>query len=596
MSYELKQSDIFELAQSLTADTKQKGNELFFKYCPYCNGGGHDKETFSINLDNGTFKCFRNGCGKQGHFVEMARDFNFQLIDEKNVKYRKLPQTIPITKDKAIEYMASRGISESVTRKYHVTTEKGNDNNLCFPFYDENNILQFIKLRNMNFRKGIDKAKEWCVKDCKPILFGMAQCKDFEMLVITEGQIDSLSVAECGYTNAVSVPIGCNGFTWIPHCYDWIVKFKKIVVFGDFENGKMSLLETLRLRLPMPVYSVEEKYYLGEKDANDILRKYGKDGIVQAIENSIIEPIKCVKKLSDVKAVDIYSMAKIKTTINEVDRAIGGIYFGQVVLLSGKRGEGKSTFMSQLIADTIEQDYPVFIYSGELPDYHFKRWLDMQIAGSSNIITSTNSFGDENYNLSDNTIQSINNWYSDKAYIFDNNSIDDDEFDGLLKTMEMAICRYGIKLVCIDNLMTALDVDLNLDIYRAQSDFVKKLAAMAKKHEVAIILVAHPKKENIKEGFNNDSVSGSADITNRVDVVMNYERAKEGSDYDSLLSITKNRLTGRLLVGKDHAVKLCYSDMSKRIKSISDSSDKIYGCFENQISAASRTYNSEIPF
>ena len=62
MSYELKRDDIFGLARKLNADIHQKGNELFFKYCPFCNGDGHDKDTFSINLETGMFKCFRASC------------------------------------------------------------------------------------------------------------------------------------------------------------------------------------------------------------------------------------------------------------------------------------------------------------------------------------------------------------------------------------------------------------------------------------------------------------------------------------------------------------------------------------------------------
>ena len=69
----------------------EKGKELFFEFCPYCNGGGHDKETFSVNLESGAFKCFRESCGKQGHFVELARDFNFPLdFGYEKKKYKKL--------------------------------------------------------------------------------------------------------------------------------------------------------------------------------------------------------------------------------------------------------------------------------------------------------------------------------------------------------------------------------------------------------------------------------------------------------------------------------------------------------------------------
>ena len=68
--------------------------------------------------------------------------------------------------------------------------------------------MQFVKYRKTDFDKARDKNKEWCEAGTRPILFGMKQCVDFETLVITEGQIDSLSVSEAGVKNAVSVPTG----------------------------------------------------------------------------------------------------------------------------------------------------------------------------------------------------------------------------------------------------------------------------------------------------------------------------------------------------------------------------------------------------
>lgn len=95
-----------------------------------------------------------------------------------------------------------------------------------------------MKYRNTKFRKGIDKNKEWSEADTMPILFGMKQCSNFNRLIITEGQIDSLSVAECGFENAVSVPTGATGFTWLANCWDWITQFEEIVVFGDNEHAR----------------------------------------------------------------------------------------------------------------------------------------------------------------------------------------------------------------------------------------------------------------------------------------------------------------------------------------------------------------------
>lgn len=575
--YDFKSKDVFDFASFIGAETKQKGNELFFKYCPQCHGGGTDKDTFSVNLQNGAFKCFRASCDYHGHFVELARDFGYKLDDEKERKYRRLPQPKIESKPKAIEYLESRGISADVAKRYKITTQTHNENVLVFPFYDDQNVLQFVKYRKTNFDKRFDKNKEWCEAETMPILFGMAQCEDFTRLVITEGQIDSLSLATCGIKNAVSVPTGALGFTWLANCWDWINKFQEVVVFGDYEKGKITLIETLEKRLQMKVKCVRPQDYLCEKDANDILRKYGKEAIIRAVEGAELRDVKYVKRLATVEAVNLSDLPKIRTGIRPLDRVCGGLLRGHVVLLSGKRGEGKSTFMSQLVAEAIEQDNAVFVYSGELPNYHFKNWLDLQIAGANHICTTRNEYNDEEYYLTEGCVKKINAWYYDKAFIFDNSAVYDDEYEGLIKVMVDAICRYDIKLCCIDNLMTAMDGDPNTDLYRQQSQFVKKLERLAQQYDVAIILVAHPKKTN--NAFDNDTVSGSSDITNAVSFVFNYQRADDGDECDSYLMVTKNRMNGKLMAG-DKAIPLYYSEKSKRI-SADPNEVKEYGCFKS---------------
>ena len=567
MGYEFDKNDAYGFARSICADTHEKGDELFFRLCPKCKGGDRhqDKDTFSINLKTGVFKCFRAGCDYHGHFVELARDFDYDLgFGEKRV-YRKLPQKPVVVRDGAIEYMASRGISAEVCRRYELTTRTDNKNILVFPFYDDAGTLQFVKYRNMKFRRGIDKNKEWSEADTMPILFGMKQCNGFDRLIITEGQIDSLSVAECEIENAVSVPTGATGFTWLANCWDWIIKFREIVVFGDNEHGKITLADTLRARLPQTVKVVQRKDYLGEKDANAILLKYGKAAVVRAVEGAEIPKLENVKDLSTVQTVDINALPKIKTNIPGIDRVIGGLVMGQVVLLTGKRGNGKSTFMSQLVCEALDQGENVFIYSGELADYHFKRWIDFQLAGTDYIKSTQNVYGDFEYTISDDVTRKISDWYKGRAFIYDNNWIPDDggEFESLPETIEKVIKQYGVRLVCIDNLMTAMEtVQENDQLYLAQSNFVGKLKKIAVKYDVVVILVAHPRKTKLE--FDNDDVAGSADITNKADVVMSYQRVENDDSCDSTLSITKNRLFGKY-ANKENAIKLFYSEKTKRI-------------------------------
>ena len=587
MSYELKQSDVFDFAAAQNCETRQKGDELEFRYCPYCDGGAHkDEWTFAVNLAGGMFKCLRASCSRQGHFVQLCRDFGYRLDFEPPKVYRQLQQKKPESKDEAVRYLKGRGISEEVTRRYHITVQKDNRNVLVFPFYDETGRLVSVKYRKMNFNRERDKAKEWFEKDTMPILFGMDQCRDFaKPLVITEGQIDSLSVAEAGIENAVSVPTGANGFTWLSNNYRWLVQFQEIIVFGDYERGKISLIDGLSARLPREIIlkCVRPEDYLGEKDANDILRRFGPEAVRFCVENARVPKLDAVKNLSEVTEIDIYTMQTIRTGIPDLDFVIRGMALGQLVVLTGKRGEGKSTFMSQLVAEALNQGRTVFVYSGELTDSQFKRCLDFQLAGSKHLLPYQDDFGGIGYLLSEEVRRSITQWYDDRAYIFDNNYIGDrDENELLLGSVEKAIQQYNVQLVCIDNLMTAMEtVAENQSIYQAQSRFVGRLKQIAMKYNIVIVLVAHPRKAGANDtADDNDLVSGSSDITNKADIVLKYSRCEPAAyDCDSLIKVTKNRIMGTLRTKNENAIRVNYSPMTKRITGVTpgEQKEKIYG-------------------
>lgn len=578
MQYEFKEQDAWDFARHVGIQAKIRGDELHFQYCPYCHGGkSRDKNTFSINMKTGQFKCLRESCGIVGNMVILAKDFDFNLGQEfeeyfrpkKNYRRFKTPKEPIQPKLPAVQYLESRGISEDTAKQYEITIKNGSENILVFPFYDENGILQFIKYRKTDFNPEKDKNKEWCEANCKPILFGMKQCIDFRTLIITEGLLDSLSVADAGISNATSVPNGAKGFTWIPYCWDWVRKFKEIVIFGDCEKGHITLVDEIKSRFPNRIRVVQTKDYLGCKDANEILQKYGKEAIKNAVKNAQPLPIKRVLKLSSVQSVDIYKLPRLRTGIAELDSLLsGGLFFGQVDIIAGKRGDGKSTFASELIGQAINQDFKIFVYSGELLNYQYKRWMDFQIAGPKNIIENYDVVGNAQRFITNSTQEIINTWYDEKIYIYDNSIIDDDEQEDLLKTIEESIMQYGIQIVLIDNLMTAIDLDndKDQDKYNKQSRFVKKLTKIALRYNVLILLVAHRRKSGITYDA-NDEISGSADITNLAGIIMSYDRDKELPQEQRKLIVSKSRIVGRL---NFDGIILSYDDKSKRIYSTDD--------------------------
>ena len=576
--YTFNKEDAARFAREQGIRTKTVGNELRFTKCPYCRNRTTDKDTFAINLETGMFKCMRSSCGAKGNMITLHKDFGFSLGSEANEYYdrtrtfRTFPKKEkPVPKDKALEYMAGRNISENVCKNYNITVSKDNDNVLVFPFYDETDSLVFVKFRKTDFDPEKDKNKEWCMRDTKPILFGMSQCNmENPVLIMTEGQIDSLSVAEAGYENAVSVPTGKNGFSWVPYCWDWLQKFKTLIIFGDKEGDNITLLDEMTTRFNGLVKHVRLEDYMDCKDANDILRKYGKEQVRKCIENAVPVEVKEIKDITEVKKVKLSDLEKFSTGFFSLNKVIGGFYMGQVILLTGERGKGKSTLASQFGTMAVKAGYSTFFYSGELLDWYFRNWLDLQIAGDRNINKIRNPYGTYDYSVDGNVYPSIEKWYAGRVKIFDNNIVREDEHDDLLGTIQKAITRYSCRVIFIDNLMTAMDDDIASDLNRQQTAFVRKLTYIAKQFNVLIFLIAHPKKNpSGKYTFTNDDVAGSSNITNLVDVVLRYDTPSRTEEVDEdtprpdrVLQVFKNRLTGKV---KTDGIGLYYQESSKRI-------------------------------
>ena len=574
--YEFDPDDARRFGQEQHIKYQQRGDELQFKYCPYCKNRTDDKNTFAINLRTGQFKCLRASCGAKGNMITLARDFNFSLgndFDEyfnRRKKYRDLSRyPRPIVRPPAVEYMESRGISAAVTERYGITTQKEHDNILVFPFFDEFGKMQFIKYRKTDFDKDKDRNKEWSERDCKPILFGMDHCnaEESKVLVLTEGQIDSLSVVEAfdGEINAVSVPTGAKGFTWVPYCWDFMSQYKTLIVFGDHENGHITLLEEMQKRFNGVIKHVRPEDYQDCKDANELLVRYGKQAVIDAVNQAVIVKNKRIKKLSEVQSKNMAQVPGINTGIAQLDKMLGGFYFGQLIILTGERGLGKSTLGSQFIVNAIDQGVNTFCYSGELLDWMFQSWLDRQCAGREYINVTTGPRGEDVYLIDGAALEMIHDWYDELCYIYDNSVIDSDEDENetILETIETAVKQYGCRMLMIDNLMTAIEDDLSSDLYRQQSAFVRSLAEMAKRYDVIIILIVHPRKRTGLK-FDNDEVAGSSNITNLADVVMNYAKPKEDDEIrpDRILQVTKNRLNGMT----DYSgIPLWYDTPSKRI-------------------------------
>lgn len=583
--YEFKPQDAYDFAKFVHIQAKERNGELHFRKCPICGQLTNDKDTFGISLKTGQCKCLRATCRYQGNMITLARDFGFSLgteVDEyyepkKKFKTFKKPKDPIIPKPQAIQYLQSRGISEKTAKRYEITVQDKRPNILVFPFYDDKGELVYVKYRKTDFDRSKDDNKEWCEKGGKPILFGMKQCNpENKILIFTEGQIDQLSVVEAGYENVLSVPNGAQGFTWVPYCWNFVNQFETIIIFGDYEKGHMTLLEDFKKRFKLNIKHVRYDDYKDCKDANDILRKYGKEQIKVCIENAESEPIRHVKHMSQIVRRNPYTIPKVSSGIKELDVPFyGGLPFGYVVLLTGKTGEGKSVLASQFLLNAIEKGHKCFAYSGELPDWAFQAIIEYQAAGS-HVFMRKDQFGIERPDISEKNAELINNWYEDQLLLYDDSLVEDDEeTEKLTDVIEKVILQENVKFILLDNLMTGIDLDgdVGKTLYERQSAFVKKLARIAKVHEVLIVLVAHMRKNN--GNFNgNDEVAGSSDVTNLAAITLMYESSKELNPDQRCLKIWKDRLFGHR---NTQGIVLDYDEKSKRIYGVGDDVNRDYG-------------------
>lgn len=564
-----------------------RNNQAITKYCPFCHGGEHnDMNTFAISLHSGAFNCKRGGCGKTGTLRDFCNlfgektdiQYSFKQEQKKKVYEKPDPNILQPLTEEALTYFALRRISKETLNAFKVgCDDKGN---IVFPLFLDKELVGAKFRKPKKHVKG-EGPKEWCVSGMNPILFGMDNVSFNNPLYITEGEIDALSLYEAGITNVVSVSMGCENLEFIDNCWDWLEKFPQIILFGDNDECGLRMMETLGKSLgedrclkpkPYPEWIVNGKDMNRLcKDANEILYAYGADELKEIAESCDFMPIKGILNLADVPFVDPTTVPRIYTNIPALDNAIGGLGEGGITVLSGKRGEGKSTIGGSLLLNAIHQGYKVCAYSGELSKQKFLEWTMLQATESKYISTRIDYNTGKTYPYVPLNIQTrIREWIDDKFYLFDNECISDEEqINAILKIFTMCARRYGCKLFLVDNMMIALSSSVDEEL-RGQAKFAAALKAFAVKYKVHVILVAHPRKTQVGSTFTSDDVSGSSTITNIADNVISIEKPN--------IRVTKNREFGIC-----EYIECNYNPANRRIYQANTGDVTIYGWDHNGI-------------
>ena len=215
------------------------------------------------------------------------------------------------------------------------------------------------------------------------------------------------------------------------------------------------------------------------------------------------------------------------------------------------------------------------MWSGEMKGGRVVSWLDQMAAGRGyvQLVHGTDNL----YSVPPHIRKKINDWLGDRFYLY--NNAYGQKWSQLSSDIEKCISKNKTNLVLVDNLMA-----LTLDSYSGesndkQSEFINNLSDLAKSTNTHILLVCHPRKENVNQLIRKESVAGTADLTNRVDnlfllhrVSRDFERrgkdffgpmaVQELLNYNLVIEVNKARTAGY----QDLLVGLYYEQETRRLK------------------------------
>lgn len=304
--------------------------------CPQCSHSRKKKSVkcLAVNTVEECWLCHH--CGWSGSLKEKSHK---TFTDPKTT----LPQ-------KVTEWFESRGIPEGILEQEHI----GYDGKaIKFPYF-YNSVCVNIKSRTGDKRF-------WQEKDGLKCLYRLDKIKTStkKTLVITEGEMDALSVLTAGF-EATSIPDGAPSensnsfhtkFDFLKNTNGVFDKFEKIILAGDNDGpGKRAVSELGRRIGYERCYVV--RYPDGCKDINDVLKNHGIEKTRQALNSAkpypvdgIVSPVDCIDDL--VWEYDNGTSKGESTGWASLDKFYT-VRVGEMTIVTGMPGSGKSNFIDAL--------------------------------------------------------------------------------------------------------------------------------------------------------------------------------------------------------------------------------------------------------
>jgi len=565
--------------------------------CPECSHTRRNKSdtclSVTVETDNSyVWNCHH--CGyKGGHSPEEYKPKTYV-----NKKIYAVPK--PIEKKENMEkqyqeFFIKRKISNKTLEHFNITTQQMKFNGtekstVVFPYIDNTKIV------NHKYRS-IDKEFRQ-TKDAKRTLYNIDSLKynKEEPLIIVEGELDVLSLHECGYKKVVSLPDGASKeakfnpedkrFEALKNHAEELAKEKEIIIATDNDEAGKALALELAHRFGKDRCSSVDWGSItltGDvvcKDASDALTHGANDTIKLFIDKAKPYPVDGLYKANDYinQVMDLYEGREDKplTTGYKVLDTVYRLMTGTFTIVTGIPNHGKSNFLDQILINASKlHKWKFAIFSPEhSTPRHLTRlaekYLELPfIEGASRKMSESE------------LIQGMK--YLNENFFFLESREERPTIKWILEKARVTVIREGINGIVIDPYN---EIDTNDRGTKREDEHIKEIISACKRfartHNVSVWIVAHPAKMH----RNNDGtypvpsmydISGSAHWHNMADIGLCVHRNFE--DNETVVYVKKVREQGlygeigECLFTYDVGVRSYREKMSVELKEELDSSN-----------------------
>lgn len=516
------------------SDDREEGVLLFKGPCDHC--GSSDARAVYSDGHSFCFACPEEDAWKaEDGYEGTAKEGAGKTRSEGTVGFA----------DKAGRYSAlpKRGIMEAVCKQYGywLGTFNGETKQVANYYADDGSIVA---------QKVRDRNKEFFIAGTMPkdALFGKHLWSGGKKIIITEGEIDCLTVAQLqgGKYPVVSIPRGAkDAKKTIAANRDYLEGFQEIILMFDMdEDGRKAALEAAEVLPPGRVYIAK----LPLKDANECImdgqskavmdqiwnaEKWVPDGVVSA--KSLKARIKQKKLAKALPLVAPYKLKKMTKDIRE----------GEVILVTSGSGSGKSTFVRQNVHNLFSL---AGIPTGVAMLEESVEETVQDIVGlemGKRIRQEPDSYTEEQF---DETFDRI--FESDMLHLYD--SFAESAEDRLMSRLAYMVDVEGCKVIVLDHISIVVSaMDGDTDERKMIDRLMTKLKSFAKSKSVAVFVICHLKNPDKgkphEEGrpVTATDLRGSGGLRQLSDTIIAVERNQQGANPNLILfRVLKCRFTG----------------------------------------------------